>query len=494
MNLRALVAALDHPDARALDPDHLAQLRAALPEASAGTAAGQPSLMRGDRPLGVLRPYGSITLYLPGPVPLRHRLLDLDRGRHVTVAIRRGRAAEFREAWVRNVDGASLGILPGDARHPLWGPSDRIARLSRPGGPPEVLTVCGTVDWDGIAAIPPLADPTRLPPGAGTSILNVLASLALDQGAGPLRYRGPYVTEQLFWALAECFRFDPGAPDALQTFLEGAEAAFAAGELREVPLDWTPAPHERLFLEDGLYVQLREGAEKVSWEGRAYYRTDWQGLTRREHRVVRRVTTPDGQARFVASLQALGRLLEDHLVFDERGQLLARPALEAPAPEAHPDVRLPAIWQETLGLLLPLEATPLLQTAIDAVWPSLDIVWGTVPRDLVEVRGRTLRLSGVLARAYVTERAALAARARRGLAHRLVRDVLGLVGPPVRRAAAAWLEAEPPARQQALLEAASAADRRALAAEAATRLGPLLDALAAGEALPDESTVPGQAG
>ncbi|HLE44318.1 MAG TPA: hypothetical protein VJB36_09915, partial [Methylomirabilota bacterium] len=267
----------------------------------------------------MVRPYGSIAGYLPGSPP--RRVLELDRRGTPTSAIRRGPAGEFHGAWVRSLDGSAVGVLPGGAEHPLWGPSDRIVRKAEP------LTVSAALDWDRPGRIPALADPTRLPPGAGIAILNLLAALADDAAVAALRYRGPYPTEQLFWALAESFRFDPAVPDPLAAFLEGAEAAFLAGGLHEAPLDWAPWPHERLFLEAGVYLQLRDGVEKVCWEGRSYYRAEWQGLRRREHRVVRPATAADGRPVFVASLVALGHPLEDHLVLDADGG-----AVQAPDP------------------------------------------------------------------------------------------------------------------------------------------------------------------
>lgn len=483
-DLHALAACLDHPDAAGCDAEQRARLRADLAEAALVETAGRTLIVRGPRALGRVLPFGSVALYLPTPPrPLAHRVIEVDRHGRVVLAVRRAPAGALRSAWVRTADGTALEILPGGASHPPWGASDRIVRAGSCGGAPEVLTVSAAVDWDAVATIPPLADPTRLSPGAGTGILNLLASLAVDQGGGPLRYRGPYPTEQLFWALTESWRFDATVPDPLERFAGDGEAAFAAGAMRAAPLDWTPAPHERLFLDDGLCVQLRDGVEKVYWEGRPYYRLEWQGLGRREHRVVRTVSTPDGRLTFVASIEALGRTIEDHLVLDSTGDLLDRPA---PAVDRDPDCDTPLAgpWVEALGTLLPLEATPLLGTAIAAVWPGIRIVWGRVARDLVEATGTTVRLSPALVRAYRDDPAHLAAERRRGLAQRLVREVLGLVGPPVRRAAAAWLEAEPPARQATHLEVSARLDRAVAAARAAEPLGRLLAALEAGEALP----------
>jgi hypothetical protein len=322
-----------------------------------------------------------------------------------------------------------------------------------------------------------------LPPGAGSGLLNLLAGLAAEQGVTTLRYRGPYATEQLFWTLAESFRFDPAKPDPLGCFLDGAEAAFLTGEPREAPLDWTPAPHERRWLDgDGLYVQLRDGVEKVAWEGRTYYRPEWQGLRRREHRVVRPVPADDGRRRFVAGLVALGRPLEDHLVLGEHGEPVDRVAPDAATAAPGAETPLAPPWRDALARLVPLDATPLLSPALAAVWPALDVAWAPVARDLVrvEARGERLRLSSKLPGVYRDLHAGQPGAARRALAKALVRDVLDLVGPPARATAVAWLEAQPAARRAALLDT----DRQRLAVEAAHALGRLLDALAAGHALP----------
>jgi hypothetical protein len=80
--------------------------------------------------------------------------------------------------------------------------------------------------------------------------------------------------------------------------------------------------------------------------------------------------------------------------------------------------------------------------------------------------------------------AGAAAGARRALAQRLVREILGLIGPAIRHAAVAWLEALPATRQEAELAAAARRDRVALASAALVPLGRLLDLLEAGAGLP----------
>jgi hypothetical protein len=118
------------------------------------------------------------------------------------------------------------------------------------------------------------------------------------------------------------------------------------------------------------------------------------------------------------------------------------------------------------------------------VWPEIRAAWGPVLGDLVEARETKIRLSRKLARIYRAEWAEAPASARRGLAQRFVREILGLIGPAVRDAAVARLEALPAERQAAELAAAADRDRVALASAALAPLGRLLDALAAGAGLP----------
>jgi hypothetical protein len=119
------------------------------------------------------------------------------------------------------------------------------------------------------------------------------------------------------------------------------------------------------------------------------------------------------------------------------------------------------------------------------VWPGMHLAWGPVPGDLIEARGAALRLSPKLVRIYRSAWMDTTATERRGLARRLVRDVLGLIGPAVRDAAVDWLLELAPSRQEAELVAAARRDRAALAQTALAPLGRLLDALGVGSALPE---------
>jgi hypothetical protein len=471
----------DDPLAQELDPADRHALRAALAGAEAPRPPGD--LLAADgRAVGRLLPHGSWALYRPDPrAPLGQLLLEIDPRGRVTTVVRRDRRGDVEALWIALGDGSAVGLLPGGADHPLWGPSDRLVHAPARGARTP-LTIAAAVPWLAVDFIPSIAEPARLPAGAGAGLLNVLATLARDQGRPALRYRGPYPTEQLFWSLTESFRFDLPGPglDPLAEFLADSEATFARGIPREAPLDWIPAPHERHLAADDLVVHLRDGVERIAWRGRSYHRIEVQGLRRREHRVVRVAGT--GPARqYFASLEALGAVVEDHLVLDARGALLER---RTPAPEEAPERPAAAPWHEALGALLPLEATPLLAGAIAAVWPEVGLAWGPVPGDLIQTRGLALRLSPKLAQVYRAARAAAPVGARRGVAQRLVREVLGLIGPAAREAAVAWLLSLDPRRQDAELAAAARRDRVELAQAAVAPLGRLLDALEAGEALP----------
>ena len=102
------------------------------------------------------------------------------------------------------------------------------------------------MSYEDIDFLPPLDNPTALPAGGGSTVLNVIALLAQDQGKSVLRYRGPYPSERLFATLRESFRYS-GEPGTIrERFTEGVEAAAVQLEMKEADVDWTPHPHERL--------------------------------------------------------------------------------------------------------------------------------------------------------------------------------------------------------------------------------------------------------
>jgi hypothetical protein len=307
------------------------------------------------------------------------------------------------------------------------------------------VTVFAAVDYGHVASIPPLAEPGRLPAGAGTTVLNLLAALAADQGADALPYAGPYPTESLFLALLESFRYvtvaEHGAPlapspagagrDPLRLFLEGA-------------LAWTPRPHTRLFTGDGACVQLRDGVEKVAWRGRTYYRPRWQDVERRAPHRVR-----DVDDRVLCSLWALGRPIEDHLALGQSGELRE---VVAPPPPALPPVSIaPAITAGVVAIVAARSA-PALAPPIREAGRALRLEWGPVAHDLLAIDGARARVSIRIApaAAHLIGAAATPA-AQAGAALTVLSELAVLLGDVLRtRAQSALLALDPEAQRRAL--------------------------------------------
>ena len=136
---------------------------------------------------------------------------------------------------------------------PLLGPAHRITSG-------DAVTAMTAIDWANPTRIPTVADPAALAAGAGAMILNVIALLA----QGPCRYAGRYPTSALFRTLARSFRTTATEDDFTSHFrLVGPEV--------EIPIDFTPAPFERVGNVHG-FVELRDGTiqraviDRVSYE------------------------------------------------------------------------------------------------------------------------------------------------------------------------------------------------------------------------------------
>src|SRR5439155_370570 len=189
--------------------------------------------------------------------------------------------------------------------------------------------------------------------------LNLIAELAREQGAARLAYRGPYPTEQLFLALLESFRYEPAdAADPLAAFMSGG-------------LAWTPAPHERLFAADGLYVQRRGRVEKVVFEWGAVARdlvlieAERIRVSGRFRRVLAELITATRGRRprgtlALAALVELGALVGDTVRARAQARLAALPpaaqAAALDAPPAADDRHARAIGDASEALLRDVEA------------------------------------------------------------------------------------------------------------------------------------------
>ena len=439
-----MAQALDRPEIVALDPARLAALRRALDGADPPLAAGR---------------HGALIAFTKDAP--RRRLLELDRRGHLVAAFRW--AEDGRLAWAkcRTAHGDWIGVEPGAGARAAWGDSDAICRLAPDAvwKPREAITTFQAVDWARLEWIPPLAAPQRLPAGAGTAVLNLIAGLMKDQGLARARYRGPYPSEMLFTALLECFRHDPAAaPAPLEPFLAGDE------------LDWLPAPHERHWVATDVCVQLRQEIDKVVLDGAPYYRPDWQSVGRREPRLIR-APGPPGDGHRVCVLWALGRAIEERLVLAPDGEVVRR---VEPMADSRAPVPLPPVWRPALGALIARESAPVLGPAIGAALDELALEWGPVPGDLLRIDGDVARVRRQLLDVgleWIREAEGAPARGER--AGTLALEVARLLAPELRRRAQARLEALPADEQQRLWEASQSAEPSPLG-EAVGRLLSLL--------------------
>jgi hypothetical protein len=367
----------------------------------------------------------------------------VDRRGTLVAMLQHTAAGSLASAWVRIPDGSWLGIEPRATRDAPWGWSDRVWHAVEPAsgawrGTP--LTVFEALDWARIDRIPTLGEPARLPRGGGTAVLNLIATLAAEQGAGPLAYRGPYPTEQLFLALLESFRYEPESSDPLAAFMRGG-------------LRWRPAPSERVFVSDDLYVQSRTRIEKVVWRGVTYYRPDWQGVAR--HAPRRIIDAPDGVR---CTLWALAQPIENHLLLHPGGDL-ARILTEAPS--TSPTRRLPpSVWTGVVAAVAARGVEPL-APFVESAAGALSLEWGPVARDLVLIGPGRVTVSDRLRAALAGRLATAPARADRvalGLA--VIAEMAALVGDELRGRAQAAILGLPPAAQPTALEDAGSGRSR----------------------------------
>jgi hypothetical protein len=331
-------------------------------------------------------------------------------------------------ASVRIPDGSWVAVEPRAGVEAPWGAVDRLWHAAEPGvvgASATPLTVLTAVDWAHLSTIPTLAEPARIPPGGGTAVLNLLASLAREQGVKRLTYDGPFPSEALFLSLLECFH-----PDAVGDPLR----RFTAGDL-----GWTPAPFVASF-DDDVYVQRRARIEKVVWCGHAYYREDWGAVRRRAH--LRVCDAADGVR---CSLWALGAPIEDHLVLAADGTLRA---VVAPAAGDGPTRPLRGAIRDGVVAIVAARSAPPLADAIAEVAAALRFTCGPLPADLARVDGAEARVSVMLAAAIarrLEEPAPPEARAQLALA--ALAESASAVGDTIRARAQARLAAATPDAQ-----------------------------------------------
>lgn len=436
------------------------------------------------QPVATLSIHGSLTFFLP-PSPAQaspRRLASFDRRGRLLSLLTWTPDGKLDRFKVRGLDGCFLGVVRGAASHLGWGLSDCVNLLEGEGGfsLERSLTLFRSVTYEDLDFLPPLDAPVLLPAGGGSTVLNLLAQLAQDQGKAVLRYRGPYPSERLFATLCESFRYsgEPGA--TRERFTRDVEEAALQLKMDEVSVDWRPSPHERFFPAAHTCVQLRDGIEKVYDHGRVYYRADLLASAN----AVRLQQDQDGQFRYVAGLTILGQPLEDHLVLDPRGEILERPSY-ARNWFVRGTLQLSNEWKAVLVRLIAAESTPLLHPAL---WPAIDeltLVWSELEGELWVEAGNELLLHGRMVAAY---REALTRVRSAGesllLAARFASELARLIGPLVRARAQDRVAALSAEDQEIALLFATAGPTGLSDSE----LRAFLTRLALGEELPEVTT------
>lgn len=164
-------------------------------------------------------------------------------------------------------DGRPAVLVRGElVPHVLFGSAHPVVVRGTP------VTWMGAVDWARPALIPPIEHPARIPGGAGTTILNVLALIAQRAGVTAVRYAGPYPTVSLWQSLAQSFRTHGDAATAEATFTGGALERATKGDMTPVDVELVPAPFERVA--GTITAQVREAVERVTVRGETYVAGD----------------------------------------------------------------------------------------------------------------------------------------------------------------------------------------------------------------------------
>lgn len=478
--LRARLAQLDDADLRAQAAGELAG-ELAQAEVGKDRVPGCLCLIaaKSGRLLARRMPAGSWVITTPRVQRTEpRRWFTLDRTGHVMEALDWQLDGRLGRARIRLAGGGWLEVRPRAATHAIFGAADSIVarapRSAESSAEPEPisLTVAGALDWAAIDHLPPLDRPGALPPGGGSALLTLIAGLLADEERKTVRYRGPYPTRALFDRLLTAFR--PRASDvdaARDTFIAEAEATALAGLTVEPPIDFEPAPPERLLLAEGTLAHVRDGIEELIDLGRLYAVRDplttiWAGRS--------------GLA--VAGLAFLGEPLEEHLVLDPLGDLVARIDDRITGEDEGEEVierPLDERWRRALAALLVAESATLLARPLLDLILRAPIAWGATDGRWVMAHAGGWLVHGALPARFRARHAAAPAAEREALAGRFVAEVARALGDPLRRAAQERVEAQVlDAAQRPAQETGTAVGSEALT----TALLDLAHELAAGRA------------
>lgn len=393
-----------------------------------------------------VEPHGTTVAYAdPGR---RHRQLEFDRHGTLLAALRWHDGA-LADARVRLSDRSWLRIEPRAERDAPWGLSDRLWHADALGDSGRALTYFEALDWANVDRIPTLAEPARLPAGAGSTVLNLISSIAHDQHRPSLRYAGPYPTEQLFVTMLESYCYEPAPGDPLAAFMRGA-------------LAWRPAPYERVIHPEGPCVHLRGRVDTVVWRSHAYHRPDAQGVGRHAPYRVR-----DAAGRVVCSLWALGTAVEDTLELSQEGDVVS--IGESPPPPERGTI--PPAVADGIGAIVAATSAPPLGPAIRRAARQLTMAWAPLRGELARVNGGTVCVANRLRALLATRLTSPSDDVGRGAALTMLTELALLLGDGLRASAQAHIATLPASEQRALVETPPPPDDDAARAIAAAVAG-----------------------
>ena len=246
----------------------------------------------------------------------------------------------------------------------------------------EPVTWMGAVDWARPGSIPPIEHPFRIPASAGTMILNTLAILVENAGVPAVRYAGPYPTRALWESIEHSFRTVRSGDDET-AFTAGALERAARADMSPVPVDFAPAPFERVWVAPGIAAQLRDGVERVTIQGDTYARGDGvRRLVAAEHAGI-----AANAGRIAAEVWLGGAPYARVAVFADDGELVGAPAAIPPHASTIDGQVLPAPLRAALAeLVAELLPPPLAPSAAD-VLASMHVEWGDAGAAAIRDRG-----------------------------------------------------------------------------------------------------------
>lgn len=227
----------------------------------------------------------------------------------------------------------------------------------------EPRALVSEVNWEEPGWIPAIDEPSALPSGVGSALLNFLAQQADERSLPTLKYRGPYPTLALFESLGASFMPPTPVDEAMRRFTADVEDIATAARIVEPSVAFRPAPFEWNWVGERVCLQQRYGIERIYLDGQAYERKE------EVCRVVRSDDAMELQVWFANKLwwHVASMTLEGEVTSES-----ARPELNS----AWMDKPLPDGLREALARVLVPAAPTMLQPAYQLVWQNIPIVFG----------------------------------------------------------------------------------------------------------------------